>query len=170
MPIDWFTVAAQALNFLVLVWLMKRFLYRPILDAIDAREKRIATELAAAATTMDEARAERAEFKKKNEQLDQERELRPLPLLPLPAPALLGLLLPALPLAAFAGFPDLVGAGGTDWPRAAEPPLSACPASVDGLRADLVSSAAFCTEGLPLYAAGSAGSGCWAAAGVGVGT
>src|ERR1035441_6695689 len=39
MLIDWFTVGAQALNFLVLVWLMKRFLYKPILDAIDEREK-----------------------------------------------------------------------------------------------------------------------------------
>ena len=46
MLIDWFTVGAQALNFLILVWLMKRFLYKPILDAIDAREKRIAAELA----------------------------------------------------------------------------------------------------------------------------
>ena len=42
MLIDWFTVAAQALNFLILVWLMKRFLYKPILHAIDAREERIA--------------------------------------------------------------------------------------------------------------------------------
>ncbi len=46
MLIDWFTVGAQALNFLILVWLMKRFLYKPILHAIDEREKRIATELA----------------------------------------------------------------------------------------------------------------------------
>ena len=46
MLIDWFTVGAQALNFLILVWLMKRFLYKPILRAIDEREKRIASELA----------------------------------------------------------------------------------------------------------------------------
>ncbi len=46
MLIDWFTVGAQALNFLILVWLMKRFLYKPILNAIDAREKKIAAELA----------------------------------------------------------------------------------------------------------------------------
>jgi F-type H+-transporting ATPase subunit b len=46
MLIDWFTVGAQVLNFLILVWLMKRFLYKPILHAIDAREKRIAAELA----------------------------------------------------------------------------------------------------------------------------
>jgi F-type H+-transporting ATPase subunit b len=38
MLIDWFTVGAQVLNFLILVWLLKRFLYKPILDAIDARE------------------------------------------------------------------------------------------------------------------------------------
>ena len=46
MLIDWFTVGAQALNFIILVWLLKRFLYKPILNAVDAREKRIAAELA----------------------------------------------------------------------------------------------------------------------------
>jgi hypothetical protein len=40
MLIDWFTVGAQALNFLILVWLMKHFLYKPILNAIDARDKK----------------------------------------------------------------------------------------------------------------------------------
>jgi len=37
MLIDWFTVGAQALNFIILVWLMKRFLYKPVQDAIAAR-------------------------------------------------------------------------------------------------------------------------------------
>ena len=46
MLIDWFTIGAQALNFLILVWLLKHFLYQPILNAIDEREKRIAKELA----------------------------------------------------------------------------------------------------------------------------
>lgn len=73
MLIDWFTVGAQALNFLVLVWLMKRFLYKPILNAIDAREKRIAQELAHADATKAEARKERDEFQQKNEALDQQR-------------------------------------------------------------------------------------------------
>lgn len=73
MLIDWFTVGAQVLNFLILVWLMKRFLYQPILDALDAREKRIADELAGADTKMAEAQAERDEFQRKNEQFDQQR-------------------------------------------------------------------------------------------------
>src|SRR5450631_3657146 len=73
MLIDWFTVGAQILNFLVLVWLLKRFLYKPILNAIESREKRIAAELAAAAATMSAAEAKRDEFSKKSAALDDER-------------------------------------------------------------------------------------------------
>jgi F-type H+-transporting ATPase subunit b len=73
MLIDWFTVGAQALNFLILVWLMKHFLYKPILNAIDAREKLIATELADAAAKKAEAQKEHEEFQHKNEELDQQR-------------------------------------------------------------------------------------------------
>jgi F-type H+-transporting ATPase subunit b len=73
MLIDWFTVGAQALNFLVLVWLMKRFLCKPILDAIDVRETRIAAELADASAKKAEAQKERDEFQHKNEEFDQQR-------------------------------------------------------------------------------------------------
>ncbi len=37
MSLDWSTLALQAVNFLVLVWLLQRFLYRPVLAAIDRR-------------------------------------------------------------------------------------------------------------------------------------
>ncbi|MEO8362627.1 MAG: F0F1 ATP synthase subunit B, partial [Vicinamibacteria bacterium] len=73
MLIDWFTVGAQALNFLVLVWLMKRFLYKPILGAIDAREKRIAAQLADASAKKAEAQKEHDEFQHKNEEFDKQR-------------------------------------------------------------------------------------------------
>jgi F-type H+-transporting ATPase subunit b len=73
MLIDWFTVAAQALNFVILVWLMKRFLYKPILHAIDEREKLVASELANADKKKAEAKKESDEFKLKNEQFDQHR-------------------------------------------------------------------------------------------------
>ena len=65
MLIDWFTVGAQALNFLILVWLMKRYLYQPIRNAIDAREKLIATELANADKKKAEAQKESDEFRRK---------------------------------------------------------------------------------------------------------
>lgn len=73
MLIDWFTIGAQALNFLLLVWLMKHFLYKPILGAIDTREKAVAKELADAGATMDEANKKQAEFQAKNEKFDQAR-------------------------------------------------------------------------------------------------
>ena len=73
MLIDWFTVAAQTLNFLILVWLMKCFLYQPILRAIDAREKRIAAAIADADALKVEAQKERDEFQHKNELFDQQR-------------------------------------------------------------------------------------------------
>lgn len=73
MLIDWFTVVAQVVNFLILVWLLKRFLYRPILDAIDARELRIATALATADSRQAEASQERDTYQRKSAALEQER-------------------------------------------------------------------------------------------------
>lgn len=74
MPIDWFTVTAQALNFVVLVWLLKRFLYGPILRAIDAREKRVADELADAAQKQAQALQERDDFARRNADFDHARD------------------------------------------------------------------------------------------------
>ena len=74
MLIDWFTVIAQAINFLILVWLMKRYLYQPILKALDAREQRIAAELADADARKSEALAEREEFRCKNDEFDRQRD------------------------------------------------------------------------------------------------
>ena len=66
MLIDWFTVVAQAINFLVLVWLLKRYLYRPILSAVDAREQRVAARLA-------EAEARERQAASAGEALERER-------------------------------------------------------------------------------------------------
>lgn len=70
MQINWFTVGAQLINFLVLVWLMKKYLYKPILDAVDQRENKISSELKDAKTKMVEAKKEQDEFKKKNDDFD----------------------------------------------------------------------------------------------------
>lgn len=73
MLIDWFTVGAQGLNFLLLVWLLKRFLYKPILNAIDAREQRIAAELRDADEKQAAARKERDAFQHQNEEFARQR-------------------------------------------------------------------------------------------------
>ncbi len=62
MSIDWVTAAAQILNFLILVWLLKRFLYRPILDGIDAREAQIADRMSEAARIRQQAEAAEAAY------------------------------------------------------------------------------------------------------------
>ncbi len=73
MLIDWFTVGAQALNFIILMALLKHFLYRPILDAIDTREQRIAGQLADAKKQKNEAHQEKEAFGQKNDAFDSER-------------------------------------------------------------------------------------------------
>jgi len=73
MAINWFTVIAQIFNFLILVWLLKRFLYKPILNAIDKREKQIADKIKDAEEIKTEAIKERDEFQKKNSDFDQQR-------------------------------------------------------------------------------------------------
>jgi len=73
MLINWFTVIAQSINFLILVWLLKRFLYKPILKAIDDRENRIAAQIADAERKDAAAKTEKEEFEKKNAAFDKER-------------------------------------------------------------------------------------------------
>lgn len=73
MLINWFTVIAQIINFLILVWLLKRFLYKPILNAIAKRENQIIAKIKDAEEIKTEANIERDEFQKKNIDFDQQR-------------------------------------------------------------------------------------------------
>lgn len=62
MSLDWITVIAQIVNFLVLIWLLKRYLYRPILNGIDAREAEIADRMLAASHAEEKAKAAENRF------------------------------------------------------------------------------------------------------------
>jgi F-type H+-transporting ATPase subunit b len=73
MLIDWFTVGAQIVNFLVLVALMKHFLYGPLLRAIDAREARIAAQLAEADQRNQQAELAAEQAQKQIEELEIRR-------------------------------------------------------------------------------------------------
>ena len=76
MLIDWFTVSAQAVNFIILVYLLKRFLYGPIMKAIDDRENRISSSLARAEAKLQEAEQTAAAVaKEKDEFGDQRRKM-----------------------------------------------------------------------------------------------
>lgn len=73
MSIDWITVAAQIINFLVLVWLLKRFLYRPILDGIDARESEITSRMQQAIEAKQKAKEAESDYHARMSALQSEQ-------------------------------------------------------------------------------------------------
>lgn len=74
MLIDWFTVAVQIVNFLILIVLLKRFLYGPLLRVMDERQQTIAASLAKAARVEEEARAQLTALIGEKEALARSRE------------------------------------------------------------------------------------------------
>jgi F-type H+-transporting ATPase subunit b len=72
--IDWFTVVAQLINFLILLALLRHFLYGPIMRAMDERTQRIAAETTAAATLSAAAQAEIASYQQQQAALTAERQ------------------------------------------------------------------------------------------------
>ena len=74
MQIDWFTVAAQIVNFLLLVWLLKRFLYRPVLDAMAARQQKIAAALEEAQAKTQQAEVAAQACRERQAALEAQRE------------------------------------------------------------------------------------------------
>lgn len=74
MLIDWFTVAAQLINFLILVYLLKRFLYKPIVRHMNEREATIRQRLQDAAEKRAEAEEQIETFRRKCNELDAARD------------------------------------------------------------------------------------------------
>ena len=62
--IDWKLLIAQAVNFLVLLWVLKRYAYGPILRALESRTERIEQGLKDAETSRAQLDAAREEEKK----------------------------------------------------------------------------------------------------------
>jgi len=74
LQIDWLTVAAQIVNFLVLVWLLQRFLYKPITNAMRRREERIEERLSEAKSARTEAEKDAETLRRKEAELEESRE------------------------------------------------------------------------------------------------
>ena len=60
MRFDWWTLALQFVNVVVLIWLLSRFLFRPVADIIAARQAAITRSLDDVATKQAQVDAERA--------------------------------------------------------------------------------------------------------------
>ncbi|MGD2171074.1 MAG: hypothetical protein PVI79_10450 [Gammaproteobacteria bacterium] len=74
MQIDWLTVIAQITNFLILVWLLKHFLYAPVINAMEQREQRIAEHLHNAEQREQIALDKTEDYQRKIRSLDKKRD------------------------------------------------------------------------------------------------
>lgn len=74
MQIDWLTVTAQIVNFLILVWLLQHFLYGPITSAMATREERIENRVAEAERARADAEAEAERLRDERSELAEARE------------------------------------------------------------------------------------------------
>lgn len=73
MQIDWWTLLLQAINFLILVWLLWRFLYRPVREVVEKRRQVAEEALAEADTKKEEAEAAKQRYEDDRAHLAEER-------------------------------------------------------------------------------------------------
>lgn len=73
MEFDWTTFLLEVLNFLVLVWLLKRFFYRPVLAVIEARRAETAKVIADAEAVRNAAEGLKSEYLTRLAEVDIER-------------------------------------------------------------------------------------------------
>lgn len=73
MSVDFTTILAQIVNFTILAWALYKFLYKPLLAAIDKREKHIAGEIQNAEGLAAEAEKKLDELNKRYLAIDNER-------------------------------------------------------------------------------------------------
>jgi F-type H+-transporting ATPase subunit b len=71
MEIDWWTLALQTVNFLVVVWLLSRFLYRPVRRMIEAREAADRAAAEDAQKKTEEAENLRADYERRLTEFDE---------------------------------------------------------------------------------------------------
>ncbi len=72
MQIDWFTFGAQIVNFLILLVLLRRFLYGPITKAMDAREVALVARFEEAERESSNAQAEAERYRRARGEMEEE--------------------------------------------------------------------------------------------------
>lgn len=74
MNIDWFTLSAQIVNFLILLVLLKKFLYGPLRNIMEKREEKVTFRLEEARQKLEEADVKRETYQQKLDELEQQKE------------------------------------------------------------------------------------------------
>jgi len=73
LELNWSTFLLEIINFLVLVWILKRFLYRPILSALEERRKKIEHSLNEATNQHTQAIALEQQYKERLDTWEHEK-------------------------------------------------------------------------------------------------
>lgn len=74
MELDWTTFILEIINFLVLVWILQRFLYRPVMNIVAQRRAAIAKSLEEAQATHKEATALKDQYENRLNDWQKERQ------------------------------------------------------------------------------------------------
>ena len=74
MELNWTTFILELINFVVLIWILNRFLYRPVMNVIAQRKAAIQKTLSEAETTRSEAQALQSQYENRLTEWEQERE------------------------------------------------------------------------------------------------
>ncbi|MGX2040535.1 F0F1 ATP synthase subunit delta [Methylocaldum sp. MU1018] len=75
MNFDWTTFALEFFNFIVLLWILRHFLYRPVLDVVQARQRKIEAQLRQADQSRQEALAAREACERNMANWEKEKAL-----------------------------------------------------------------------------------------------
>jgi F-type H+-transporting ATPase subunit b len=73
LELNWSTFLLEIINFLILVWILKRFLYQPVLEVIARRRKAIEDQVAEAQRLQDEAESLKAQYEDRLAAWEHER-------------------------------------------------------------------------------------------------
>jgi F-type H+-transporting ATPase subunit b len=72
--LDWTTFVLEIINFLVLVWILQRFLYRPVMNVVAQRRTAISQSLQEAQATQQQATELKAQYENRLTDWQKERE------------------------------------------------------------------------------------------------
>ena len=74
MELNWSTFLLEIINFLVLVWILKRFLYRPVVTALRQRQEKIAEKLDQAARLKSESDDLQKQYESRLQDWEREKQ------------------------------------------------------------------------------------------------
>ena len=76
LQLDLQQILSQSLSFLVLLWVLRRFAWKPILELLDARRRHIETEFQQAAKTREELKQLQEDYARRLARIDEEARIK----------------------------------------------------------------------------------------------